>query len=267
MASPKARRLSTAVAEPVLKADGITRVFGGVAAARAVNLSVAPGQIVGLIGPNGAGKSTVLNCLSGADRPTSGTVWLNGVDVTNWPDHRRARLGMGRTFQLLRLFPTLSVRDNIVIGLERTVLTWLAGGPNARPDRGDVRARADAALERVALRASSAAAVGTLTAGQRRLVEIARLLAMDLPVLLLDEPAAGLNSAEADELFALIDSFGAEGRAVLLVEHRIRSVVRVVDHLVVMDHGAVIAEGAADQVMALPSVREAYMGPEQDARA
>ena len=258
--------MSGAAAEPALRAVAVTKFFGGVAGARDVSLSVSPGQIVGLIGPNGAGKSTVLNCLSGVDRPSKGQVFLNGVDVTNWPDHRRARLGMGRTFQLLRLFPTLTVRENVMMALEHNLLTTLAGGPRPRgaaAKRPSVRA--DDALDQVGLAALRQTAVNSLTAGQRRLVEIARLLAMDLQVFLLDEPAAGLNSTESDELFALIDRVGASGKAVLLVEHRIRSVVRIVDHLVVMDHGTVIAEGTPQEVMALAEVREAYMGPDADA--
>jgi ABC-type branched-subunit amino acid transport system ATPase component len=239
----------------------ITKSFGGVIGASDVGFVVRRGHVVGLIGPNGAGKSTVLNCLTGVDTATSGTVLLHGEDVTSWPVHKRARHGMGRTFQLQRLFPTLTVAENVAFPLNSTFLSRFAGGPGQRGGGGaGWREKADAALERVGLGHLGQAEVGSLTAGQNRLVEIARLVAMDLEVLLLDEPAAGLNFAEGEELFDLVRALADEGRAVLLVEHRIRSVVRVVDHLVVMDHGAVIAQGEAQAVMQLSAVQEAYMG-------
>lgn len=253
---------------PTLDVADVSKHFGGVPAASDVSLSVDRGQIVGLIGPNGAGKSTILNCLSGIDTPTSGRVALDGTDITRWAVHRRARRGMGRTFQLLRLFPTLSVSQNISVALESTVVTRFAGGPHTRRrvKRSEVGPRTEQALRRVGLAALADGRIDSLTAGQKRLIEIARLVAMDLDVLLLDEPAAGLNPAEGDELFAVIESLAREGKAVLLVEHRIRSVVRVADHLVVMDHGRVIAEGSPETVMEREVVREAYMGAEADAR-
>jgi branched-chain amino acid transport system ATP-binding protein len=246
----------------VLEAVGLTKTFGGVSGARDVSFHVRPGQVVGLIGPNGAGKSTVLNCLSGVDRPSSGRVLLHGSDVSRLPVHERARRGMGRTFQLQRLFPTLTVLENVALPLDDTALTRLAGGPRSsgRRPRAERSGRAEAGLERVGLTGVGRAQVGTLGAGQMRLVEMARLIAMDSEVLLLDEPAAGLNHGEGEELFALVDSLAQEGRAVLLVEHRIRSVLRVVRHLVVMDHGAVIAQGPPQEVMEEAAVQEAYMG-------
>lgn len=245
----------------VLEAVKLTKSFGGVFGARDVSFHVRRSQVVGLIGPNGAGKSTVLNCLSGVDRPTGGTVLLRGEDVTSLPVHQRTRRSMGRTFQLQRLFPTLSVAENVALPLESTTLTRLAGGPRTRSGAdGSARSRAEAALERVGLASVGHAQVASLAAGQMRLVEIARLIAMDLEVLLLDEPAAGLNFGEGEELFGLIRELADEGRAVLLVEHRIRSVLQVVRHLVVMDHGAVIAQGLPQEVMQLTAVQEAYMG-------
>lgn len=251
------------VAASVLEAREITKDFGGVTAARDVSFGVRAGHLVGLIGPNGAGKSTVLNCLSGVDKPTRGSVVLRGEDVTSLPVHKRARLGMGRTFQLQRLFPTLTVAENVAFALDSSALSRFAGGPGRRRAATEAAAWSDkaaAALERVGLGSLGGTQVSSLTAGQNRLVEIARLVAMDLEVLLLDEPAAGLNHGEGEELFSLIRQLADEGRAVLLVEHRIRSVVRVVDHLVVMDHGAVIAQGEAQTVMKLQQVQDAYMG-------
>ena len=249
-------------AEPVLEAVGLTKIYGGVSGARDVSFHVRAGQVVGLIGPNGAGKSTVLNCISGVDRPPSGRVLMRGQDVSTLPVHERARRGMGRTFQLQRLFPTLTVLENVALPLDDTALTRIAGGPRSSRgrSRADRSAKATAALERVGLAGVAGAQVGTLGAGQMRLVEMARLIAMDAPVLLLDEPAAGLNHGEGEELFELVSELAGEGRAVLLVEHRIRSVLRVVRHLVVMDHGAVIAQGPPADVMEQPAVQEAYMG-------
>ena len=259
--------MSAAASRVVLEAVGLSRSFGGVSGASDVCFEVRRGQVVGLIGPNGAGKSTVLNCMSGVDKPTSGTVLLRGVDVTSLPVQERIRRGMGRTFQLQRLFPTLTVLENVRLPLESTALTRLVGGPRStRGSATDAGTRATESLERVGLASLAPARVDSLTAGQMRLVEMARLIAMEAEALLLDEPAAGLNYGEGEELFALIHDLADEGRAVLLVEHRIRSVVQIVDHLVVMDHGVVIAEGAPQDVMALAQVREAYMGPDADAR-
>lgn len=263
----------TAVAvteRPLFEAVGVTKHFGGLPAASDVSLALNPGDILGLIGPNGAGKSTVLNCLSGIDRPTAGKVFFSGWDVTNWSVHKRVRHGIGRTFQLLRLFPTLSVTQNLSVALDSTLMTRVAGGPDWKRgglSKAEVRRRCETSLERVGLAPLAQRPIGSLTAGQKRLVEVARLVAMDLDLLLLDEPAAGLNHGEGEELFSIIEGLAAEGKAILLVEHRIRSVVRVVHHLVVMDHGAVIAEGAPGDVMSLPVVQEAYMGVDHDARS
>lgn len=254
---------ATTLTAPIFEAVNISKKFGGIPAAKDVSFSVAPHQIVGLIGPNGAGKSTVLNCLSGIDKPTQGAVRLRGEDITTWSVHKRARAGIGRTFQLLRLFPSLTVSENVAFAVQSTPVTQLAGGPRAvsrRLSAAEAMDRTDEALRHVGLHSLSSHDVGSLTAGQKRLVEVARLVAVDFDVLLLDEPAAGLNPAEGDELFSIIENLASRGKAVLLVEHRIRSVLRVAHDLVVMDHGAVIAHGAPTQVMNLPAVQEAYMG-------
>jgi ABC-type branched-subunit amino acid transport system ATPase component len=237
-------------------------VRGGARRARGEHQCV-PGQIVGLIGPNGAGKSTVLNCMSGIDRPDAGTVRLGGKEITRWPIDKRARAGVGRTFQLLRLFESLTIAENIALGVEGTWWTRLAGGPRyprGRLSRRQVADRVGQALSEVGMERFGANRVDTLTAGQKRLVEIARSLAQNAAVLLLDEPAAGLNPTEAEELFALIEGLAAQGKAVLLVEHRIRSVLRIAHTLSVMDHGTLIAQGGPDEVMNMPTVQEAYMG-------
>ena len=248
--------------EFLLEIKNISRSFSGVAAVQNASFEVEAGQIVGLIGPNGAGKTTALNCLSGIDLPDSGQVLLRGEDVTQWSIHRRARHGLGRTFQLMRLFPSLSVIQNVSLPLECGPLSRIAGGSNVYKSlsKSEVLNRATNALERVGLGAISRQSVGSLTAGQKRLVEIARLVAMDNDVLLLDEPAAGLNLTEGNELFEIISDLAKSGKGILLVEHRIRSVLQVVQRLVVMDHGIVIADGAPTKVMNLPSVQEAYMG-------
>jgi len=248
--------------EFLLEVKSVTRSFSGLAAVQNVSFEIKAGQIVGLIGPNGAGKTTALNCLSGIDLPDSGHVLLRGEDITQWSIHHRARKGLGRTFQLMRLFPSLSVVQNVSLPLECGPLSRIAGGSSVYKSlsKSEVRDRASNALERVGLGAISRQNIGSLTAGQKRLVEIARLVAMDNDVLMLDEPAAGLNLAEGNELFEIISNLARSGKGILLVEHRIRSVLQVVQRLVVMDHGIVIGDGEPTKVMNLSSVQEAYMG-------
>jgi ABC-type branched-subunit amino acid transport system ATPase component len=247
---------------PILAAQGLNVAYGGVVAVNNVSMTLNSGTITGLIGPNGAGKSTALNCLSGVIRPKGARITMLGRDVTSWNVSARARAGMGRTFQHIRLFPSLTAAENIEVAIMGSAVLALAGGRRRRltPPGISVRATALDALRRLGLADVADRGVQTLTPGQRRLVEIARLIAMDVRLMLLDEPSSGLNVSEASDLYSVIAELRTEGRAVLVVEHRLKTVTKVADRMVVMDRGSVIADGTTKQVMANPQVQQAYLG-------
>jgi len=221
--------------------------FGGVMALGGVNVAVPIGQVTGLIGPNGAGKTTLFNVISGIQTPTSGSLTIDTQDVTRIAPHRRARLGLARTFQRLELFGSLSVRDNIRVAAE------LARIP-------DVRQWVDAVLQRVGLTELAEQTAGDLPTGSARLVEIARALATKPRLLLLDEPASGLDESETDHLGVLLRSLAAEGLGVLLVEHDVGLVMRVCDSIYVLDLGFIIAHGTPEEIKHNPQVLTAYLG-------
>ncbi len=229
-----------------LTVDNVSVNFGGVAALSSVSLRAEAGSVTGLIGPNGAGKTTLFNVITGLQRPSHGTVRLGAVDVTRARTHRRARLGLARTFQRLELFSTLSAADNVRVGLESS-------------GAGDAAA-AVALLERVGVGAAAGAPVSTLPTGSARLVELARALSTDPKVLLLDEPCSGLDERETEALGRLLTSLAAEGRAVVLVEHDTDLVLEVCETVHVLDFGEVIASGPPEVIRHDPAVQEAYLG-------
>jgi branched-chain amino acid transport system ATP-binding protein len=233
-------------APSALAVDEVSVHFGGVAALSSVSLRAEAGAVTGLIGPNGAGKTTLFNVITGLQRPDRGRVRLDGVDVTRARTHRRARLGLARTFQRLELFTTLSAADNVRVGLES------AGG-------GDP-ARAVGLLERVGVGAVAGSPVSTLPTGSARLVELARALSTDPKVLLLDEPCSGLDEHETEALGRLLTSLAREGRAVVLVEHHTDLVLRVCETVHVLDFGEVIASGPPSTIRRDRAVQEAYLG-------
>jgi len=234
-----------------LEVDHVSVHFGGVAALSDVSLCAEAGTVTGLIGPNGAGKTTLFNVITGLQRPNRGSVSLGGTDVTNRGTHRRARLGLARTFQRLELFSTLSAVDNVRVGLE-------ASG-RAAP------AAAIELLERVGVGEEAAAPVSSLPTGSARLVELARALSTDPKVLLLDEPCSGLDERESSTLGELLVSLAAEGRAIVLVEHDTDLVLRVCGTVHVLDFGQVIATGSPEEIRRNPAVQEAYLGHAKDA--
>jgi branched-chain amino acid transport system ATP-binding protein len=236
----------------VRRVEGADVRFGGVHALRGVDLEVEAGTLVGLIGPNGAGKTTLFNVITGLERPTSGRVLLGGKDVTGLSPHRRARLGIGRTFQRIEVFSSLTVLENVLAAAEAR-RSWARDEPD--PER-----TARACLDRVGLAHLVDERVEELPTGLLRLVEVARGLATRPTLLLLDEPGSGLDATETDALGDLLVDLVGEGTGILLVEHDVDLVMRVCQQLYVLDFGRIIASGAPAQVQADPAVQAAYLG-------
>jgi branched-chain amino acid transport system ATP-binding protein len=247
----------------LLVADGITKRFSGITALNGVDLDVQPGELVGLIGPNGAGKTTFFNCLLGMLRPEGGTVHFDGQDVTGLPVHRRARLGIGRTFQRLELFSGMTVREHFLV-TERarrgTGRLWKDLLNLSKPT-ADERALADRMIEIVGLQAEADEPVEALSLGRGRLVELGRALMTQPKLLLLDEPSSGLDVRETAGLADKLAAVQAEHEfAVLLVEHDVEMVSNLVTRLYVLDFGELIAAGATQAVLGDEAVRKAYLG-------
>ena len=235
-----------------LEAESVGKRFGGVEALKGVSLSLAEGQIVGLIGPNGSGKTTLLNCLSGVFPPTSGRISIDGRALSGVP-HKAARRGVVRTFQNIRLFGRLTALQNVEAGA-------LGAG---RVARRRSRSYGEQVLEELGIAPLADRFAETLSYGDQRRVEIARALAARPRYLLLDEPAAGMNDAESDELAGSIERIrGDHGCGVLVVEHDLRLIMRVCESIVVLNEGDVISRGRPDEVRADPAVVAAYIGTE-----
>lgn len=248
-----------------LRVDGLTIRFGGLTAVDGVTLEAPKGRVTGLIGPNGAGKTTTFNVCSGLLRPSEGRVMLFGEDVTARSPAARARRGLGRTFQRMDLFDSLTVEQNIALGLEARLAR---GHPlkhlvSTKADRKAVRAATDEVLELCELGALRRAAAGSLSTGQRRLVDLGRVLAGGFSMLMLDEPSSGLDTAETVRFGQLVSRVVAERRCgVLLVEHDMALVMAICEYLYVLDFGELIFEGTPDEVRASDVVRAAYLGSE-----
>jgi ABC-type branched-subunit amino acid transport system ATPase component len=251
----------------LLEVAGLSRRFGGVVAVDDVSFAVEPGEIVGLIGPNGAGKTTVINMLTGLLRPSSGTITFAGARLDTLAPHQIARAGIARTYQNIRLFRGLSALDNVIVGTHtRTHASFaarLAFAPAVRREEEATAARAQALLERVNLGGRAAARATSLPYGEQRRLEIARALASEPRLLLLDEPAAGMNPAEMDALIALIRSLRDEGQTILLIEHNMQVVMGVCDRIVVLSFGRKLAEGTPAAISRNADVITAYLGEEE----
>jgi branched-chain amino acid transport system ATP-binding protein len=236
----------------LLATRGLDRRFGGVHAVRGVDLDVSPGEVVGLFGPNGAGKTTLFNLIAGSFPPNSGQVMLQGKDITGLPAWRRARLGIGRTFQVTRPFRDLTTIENLLTGVPRKGSTRSHDADLAR-----------SLLAKVGLAGRADELAGRLTLGMLKRLEVARVLAIDPTLLLLDEPLAGLTSREASEILDLIVSLKS-GVGIVMVEHNVRQSLPVCDRAVVMDAGKIISSGTPEQVRTDPRVVQAYFGEKDD---
>ncbi len=247
----------------LLSLRGVCKSFGGIQAVHSITFDVAPGESVGLVGPNGAGKTTLFNCVCGQLRPESGDIVFDGSDLSGLPTYKRARLGIGRTYQKVEVFTDMSVRDHLMVAersrrgegrLWRDLL-------NLSKPTTDEMERVEATLELVGITHLADTSVNALGLGHCRLVELARALAAEPKILLADEPSSGLDLHETAEVAGVLRTVQRErGTAVLLVEHDLAMVAEVVDRAVVMDLGAMLAEGTFDEVMADPAVRGAYLG-------
>lgn len=248
----------------ILETKGLGIAFGGLKAVDDVTLAVRPGEILSVIGPNGAGKTTLFNLISGVYTPLSGQVFLNGQEVTGLSSDKLAAKGLTRTFQNLQVFQNMTALENVMVGCHlhegRNVLAHLLALPSVRRQREKSRARALKCLDRVGMADVADRSAASLSYGALKRLEIARALALDPSVLLLDEPAAGCNPSETEEIDNIISQVAADGMAVVLVEHDMRLVMKISNHILVLNFGKKLAEGDAATIAADPHVVEAYLG-------
>jgi branched-chain amino acid transport system ATP-binding protein len=254
----------SAMAAPLLDVQDLTVRFRGLVAVDHVSFQVEAGTVHGLIGPNGAGKTTCFNLISGLTPPNSGHVELDGVSLDGLPSWKRTRAGLSRTFQNIRMFQEMTVRENVMTGmqarLQASVPEILSRVGRFSPEETAARQRADELLEFVGLAASADRRAGDLPYGDQRRLEIARALGSEPKLLLLDEPAAGMNPAETQDLVGLLLRLKQDGLTLLLVEHDMHFVMNLCDRITVLNFGRKIAEGSPREIRENPAVIEAYLG-------
>ena len=249
----------------MLALRGVEKRFGALAALAGIDLEVASGEVLGIIGPNGSGKTTLLNTVTGAYAPSGGRISFRGTDITGWKGHRIARLGVARTFQNIRLFPTMTVFQNVWAAQHSRVRGGPLGLLSSTPGRSRGEAgRVEEVLEQVGLLRDREVLAKHLSLPARRRLEVARALAVDATLVLLDEPAGGMTPAETADMARLIREVVAPGRTCAVIEHKMALIAGVCSRLCVLDFGRKIAEGRPDEVLADPKVREVYLGAEDD---
>jgi branched-chain amino acid transport system ATP-binding protein len=248
----------------LLAVEGLTKTFGGLAAVAELDFTITQAKIHSIIGPNGAGKTTLFNLINGVYAPSAGRIAFAGEDVTRLATAERARRGIARTFQNLQIFFNMTALENVMVGrhlhVDTRFLPSFLGLPSARRSTREARDKAAALMDMVGLAAWRDAAADAMPYGALKRLEIARALAAEPKLLLLDEPAAGLNPKETQEIDALIQRIAAGGVTIILVEHDMKLVMGVSDHILVLDHGRKLAEGTAREVRHNPEVIKAYLG-------
>jgi branched-chain amino acid transport system ATP-binding protein len=254
--------MQTSASDPIISVCGVSVAFGGVRAVENVSLDVRPGEIIGLIGPNGAGKTTLLNLISGHEMADEGTIRVAGQDVTSWPLHRRAQLGLSRSYQSANVFPALTARENVALAAQA------AGDGHLRvlrraPDRALTAEKAQRALEVTGLSSKADSLASSLGHGQTRALEVAMLMATAANVMLMDEPAAGMAARDVEDMIDTVRAVHEEiNAAILIVEHKIPLIFDLCNRIAVLDRGRLLAFDEPQRVADDPAVRAAYLGEE-----